>query len=69
LPSLQLSGVPGWQPLSALQVSAPLQALPSLQSALFGWLEHESVASLQVSVVQDTPSLQTTPAPPTQFPP
>jgi hypothetical protein len=36
LPSLQVSGVPGWQ-TPAEQVSAPLQALPS---------KHELVLSL-----------------------
>ena len=65
-PSLQSTGVPAWQSLTASQVSAPLQNAPSSQFALFGVLTQLSVASLQVSSVQPTPSLQSTGVPATQ---
>ena len=62
-PSLQSTGVPAWQSLTASQVSAPLQYAPSSQFALFGVLSQLSVPSLQLSTVQPTPSSQTTGVP------
>jgi hypothetical protein len=55
-PSLQLSGVPFTQLSIALHVSMPSQATPLLQSESVGACEHESVASLQASIVHETPS-------------
>jgi hypothetical protein len=69
VPSLQVSvagsqgGVPGWQSFTASQVSAPLQKSPSSQSRSSGALSHWSVFSLQRSVVQSTPSSQSTGVP------
>ena len=62
-PSLQSTGVPATQSLTALQTSTPLQYAPSSQLALFGVLSQLSVASLQLSTVQLTPSLQSTDVP------
>jgi hypothetical protein len=66
IPSAQSTGVPATQPVTALQVSAPLQTRPSLQTAWLAVWVQLSVASLQASVVHETPSLQSTGAPATQ---
>src|SRR5205807_8342832 len=50
------------------QVSAVVQALPSVQGAVFGVFT-QPVAGLQVSSVQTLPSLQLRAGPPTQTPP
>jgi hypothetical protein len=55
---VQLTGVPAWQPVEGLHTSWPLQKSPSLHAALFAVCVHESVASLQASVVQETESPQ-----------
>jgi hypothetical protein len=55
-PSLQLTGVPGWQPFSASHVSAPLQYEPSSHAASLGVCTHSP--STQLSVVQALLSLQ-----------
>jgi hypothetical protein len=57
-PSLQLIGVPAWQPATGSQVSDPLHHWPSLHEALFGAWSQLSVDSLQLSTVQDTLSAQ-----------
>src|SRR2546425_1069885 len=67
LPSLQLGAGPPTQTPPA-QVSAVVQALPSLQGAVFGVFT-QPVAGLQASSVQTLPSLQLGAGPPTQTPP
>jgi uncharacterized membrane protein len=57
IPSLQLGGVPDWQPV-ALQVSAPLQKLPSSQALFCGVWTQALAVVLQLSAVQATPSSQ-----------
>jgi hypothetical protein len=62
--SAQLGAVPAWHPAAGLHVSAPLHQAPSLQTESCGALTHESVASLQESAVQETPSEQLFAEPP-----
>ena len=57
LPSLQEGTAPGPQSVVALQTSAPLQKLPSWQTALLGVWTHAAIALLHVSTVQRMPSL------------
>jgi len=57
--------VPDWQPSVAWHVSVPSQNWLLLHAALFGSCVHESVASLQESVVQATVSAQFTAVPAT----
>jgi hypothetical protein len=57
-PSLQLTGVPGWQPNVGWHVSTPSQYSPLLHKALFTVCLQDCVASSQESVVQATPSSQ-----------
>jgi len=56
--SLQFGAVPAWHPLVTLQISDPLHHRPSLQAASFCVCTHWLVVSLQVSAVQEIPSLQ-----------
>src|SRR2546428_10823874 len=65
--SLQLGAGPPTHTPPA-QVSAVVQALPSVQGAVFDVFT-QPVAGLQASSVQTLPSLQLSAAPPTQTPP
>jgi len=56
--SLQLGGVPGWQPSVGLQTSTPSQKTLLLQLVLRGVCSHESVFSTHWSRVQVMSSLQ-----------
>src|SRR5438034_1343300 len=74
-PSSQGTGMPAWQsPVESLQVSTPLHASLSshwafeLQQPSIGVLLHASVATLQASLVQTTPSSQLGGSPFTQRP-
>src|SRR5205823_13366057 len=67
LPSLQLGAEPPTQTPPA-QVSAVVQALPSVQGAVLG-VFRQPVAGSQASSVQTLPSLQLSAGPPTQTPP
>ena len=66
LPSLQLTGGPGWH-APPPQASGPVQALPSSQGAVL-LLCTQPVAGSQVSVVQRFPSSQLGGGPPTHVP-
>ena len=68
-PSLQATGVPAWQSSTASQVSAPSQKRPLSQRLSSATWSQLSVASLQESRVQLTPSLQSIGAPAWQIPP
>jgi hypothetical protein len=57
LPSLQLGGVPAVQ-VPLWQVSAPLQALPSLQAVPLATVGFEQTPAVQTSVVHGLPSAQ-----------
>ncbi len=74
-PSSQGTGMPAWHsPVESLQVSTPLHASLSshwafeLQQPSIGVLLHASVATLQASLVQTTPSSQLGGSPFTQRP-
>src|SRR5207302_91428 len=67
LPSLQFGAAPPTQTPPA-QVSAVVQALPSLHGAVFGVFRQPPAGS-QASSVQGLPSLQLSAGPPTQTPP
>jgi hypothetical protein len=65
-PSLQFTGMPGWQPSVALHVSTPSQYAPLLQSAETGmWTQLSDVVS-QLSIVQPNASAQLGGGPATQ---
>jgi len=64
LPSLQVGAVPAWQAPEALQVSLPLQALPSEQGVPAETLaKTQPVAGLQLSEVQGFESAQVSAVP------
>jgi hypothetical protein len=66
--SSQAGGVPDRQSSVGWQTSVPLQNRPSLHAPLFGTCEQSSAASLQLSVVHETPSSQFGTAPATHEP-
>ena len=66
--SLQVTGVPFWQVPVELQVSAPLQRLPSEHDVPVAGVNTHPVADAQESVVHPLPSLQTSGAPATHAP-
>jgi hypothetical protein len=65
---LQLGGVPAWQPLKALHVSAPSQNSPLSHKLLVGVYLQLSLVSSHESTVQETLSPHTLALPPLQVP-
>ena len=54
------TGVPGWQPARGSHTSMPVQYSPSEQYSLSGVCTQVSAVSSHASIVQATPSLQST---------